>query len=170
MTVQSATSYLTEHQAAYAGMLADLQLYNTISKLNKTAATIPYGKGVVSEDEDGAQLPSSGDTALQFTGVVMYEINRAQLDATIPGVTPGEAGIPVDRDGTIITHGVEWVVAAGTVAKDDQAFLRLGATNNGDFANAAGSGATESVSIPNAKFLTGGDVGDLVQLSLGVGG
>lgn len=169
MTVQ--TTYSTTHQAAYAGMLVDLQLYNTTSKLNKGTAIIPYGKGVVTEDEDGAQLPDGTSTAAQFVGVVMYEINRAQVDPTIPGIAAAvEAGIPPDYEGTIITFGTVWVTAAATVAKDDPAFLRVGATNNGDFSNAAGSGATASVALTNAKFLTGGDAGDLVQLSLGLGG
>ena len=33
MAVQ--TTYATSHNAAYAGMLADEQLFNTVSKLNK---------------------------------------------------------------------------------------------------------------------------------------
>ena len=50
MAVQ--TTYATSHNAAYAGMLADEQLFNTVSKLNKsTTVTIPYGYGVVTDGD-----------------------------------------------------------------------------------------------------------------------
>lgn len=162
MTVQ--TSYSIDHGAAYAGMPADLQLCNVVSKLNASGATIEYGKAVATDTDAGkSRLVASGDTALDFNGVVMRELNRAYSD--------GETfGAPDGRDMSVISEGVVWVVAAATVAVDDQAYFRVGATQQGDFSNAAGSGGTASVLIPNAKFLTGGSAGDLVKLSLGLGG
>lgn len=161
MAVQ--TSYSIDHNAAIKGMVADQQVCNAVSKLNKGASVIPYGVGVVTDGEDGGALPVPASTADEFIGVVMYEINRAQADGAV-------AGIPENRDGSIVTHGVIWVEALATVAKDDDVFLRVGATDTGNFSNVASSGATLGVQIPGAKFLTGGDAGDLVKISLGIGG
>lgn len=161
MSVQ--TTYGIEHGAAYAGMIADLQLCNTVSKVNKGASTIAYGLGLVTDGENGAKVPVPASTAAQFVGVAQYELNRAQADG-------GVAGIPVDRDGSIVTHGVVWVEVLDTVAKDAPVYLRVGATNPGKFSGVVGTGATLGVLIAGAKFLTGGDAGDLVKISLGIGG
>lgn len=162
MTVQA--SYSTTHAAAYAGMIADQQLLNTVSKVNtEVSATIEYGKGVVRDGENGAKLPTSGSVTADFVGVVMRELNRAYAD----GAT---FGAPVDTDLTAVTSGGIWVKSASDgVVPGEAAFLRVGATNTGDFANAAGSSGTLSVAI-TGKFLTAGDTGDLVKLSLVIGG
>ena len=162
MTVQ--TSYSIDHAEAYAGMKADQQAINTVSKLNQSGATIVYGKAVATDTTEGnARLVATGDTTLDFNGVVMRELNRAYADGDT-------FGAPDDRDMTVITHGVVWVVAAEAVAVDEQAFMRVGATSQGDWSNAAGTGVTESILIVGAKFITAGAQGDLVKLSLSVGG
>lgn len=157
------TTYSSTHDKAYAGMVADLQALNTVSKLNKTGAIIGYGKGVVTDGEDAAKLGGTGLNAATFIGVVMRELNRAYADGETFGARD-------KQDMTVVTHGVIWVKAATTVAKDDKVFVRVGSTNTGDFSNAAGTAATESVEIPGAKFLTAGDTGDLVKISMGIGG
>jgi hypothetical protein len=162
MAVQ--TSYSIDHGAAYAGMLADQQVLNTVSKLNASGSTIEYGKAVATDTTAGnARLVSTGDTVLDFNGVVMRELNRAYA-------TGDTFGVPDNRDMTVITEGVVWVKAAATVAVDEQVYFRVGATNQGDFSNAAGTGVTESILLTGAKFLTAGDTGDLVKISVGLGG
>jgi len=161
MTVQ--TTYAIDHAEAYAGMKADQQINNTVSKLNKSGATIVFGKAVATDTEGSSRLVATGDTTLDFNGVVMRELNRAYDDGDV-------FGAPDDKDMTVITHGVVWVVAAEAVAVDEQAFMRVGATSQGDWSNAAGAGVTESISIVGAKFITAGAQGDLVKLSLGLGG
>ena len=160
MTVQ--TTYSINHAALFAGMINSLNPSTLISKLNKTASVIPYGKGVVSDGEDGADLPVPASTAAEFNGVVMYEINRAQADGDVAGGVPG-------NDMTVISHGRVAVVAHATVAKDDPVFLVVGANGPGDFSNVAASGGDLGVAISGAKFLTGGDAGDIVEISLGAG-
>jgi len=71
---------------------------------------------------------------------------------------------------TVVTTGPIWVRVLDTVVADAPVYLRVGATDAGDFSGIAGTGATAGVLIPNAKFLTGGDAGDLVKISLVVGG
>ncbi len=158
MTVQ--TTYAREHAAAYAGSPLSLLGIVTFSRLNKGASVIPYGKFVVTDGENGAKLPTSGSVSADVNGIAMYELNRAQKDGDVAGAVPNQFY-------TVISQGVVWVKAAATVVKDDPVFARVGATNNGDASNAAGSGATLSVAMAGAKFLTGGDAGDLVQVSLG---
>jgi len=165
MAVQ--TTYNTEHAAAYAGMPADGQLCNTVSRLNASGATIAYGLGVVTDTtvttSDAATVPTGASTAAQFNGVVMREVNRAYAD----GETFGALN---ERDMTVINQGVVWVEVLDTVAKDAPVYLRVGATGNGKFSGVVGSGATLGVLIPDAKFVSGGEAGDLVKISLGLGG
>ncbi len=162
MAVQ--TTYAINHGEAYAGLMADMNPAGLQSKINLDTVDIAYGKGVVTSGEDGAVLPTGASTAAEFIGVAMRELNRVTAN---PGTT---YAAPQDRDMTVLTHGIIWVTATETVVKDEDVFLRVGATNTGDFANAAGSGATLSVQIADAKFLTGGGTGDLVKISLGLGG
>lgn len=151
-----------DHGKAYAGMVADLQLVNTVSKLNKGTVGIAYGKGLVTDGEDGAKLPESGSTAAQFVGINKYELNRAR--------TSTETGATAKYDMTLVTAGVVWVTVLDTVAKDAPVYLRVGSTGTGNFSGVVGTGATAGVLIPNAKFVTGGTAGQLVKVSLVVGG
>ena len=160
MTVQ--TTYAIDHNEAYAGMKADQQVNNTVSKLNKSAANIEFGKAIASDGEDGGKLPLAV-AANTFVGVAMRELNRAIADGDALGAVP-------DRDFTVITHGAVWVTVLDTVAKDDPVYMRVGATDTGDFSGIVGAGVTLGVLLPNVKFLTGGDAGDLVKISIGVGG
>lgn len=152
-----------EHGVAYKGQLADMQARNKISKLNKSGATIEYGLGLVTDGEGAAKLPGDASTAAEFVGVLARELNRAYAD--------GETfGAQDKRDMTIVTHGVVFVEALDTVTKDADVYLRVGSTGRGNFSGIAGAGVTAGVQIAGAKFLTGGDAGDLVKVSLGIGG
>lgn len=156
-------SYDLNHGAAWAGMVADDQLANIISKLNTDTATIPYGKGVVADGVDGAKLPATGATAVNFVGVAVRELNRAY--------GAGDAfGAVVKKDFSVMTVGVIWVKVLEAVVARDPAFLRIGSTGPGDFCKTAGSAATESIAIPGAKFLTSASAGGLAKVSFVVGG
>ena len=155
--------YTINHGPAYAGMVADNEPYNIVSKLNTTANVIPFGKGVVASGEDGITVATAGSTAVDFVGVAAYTLNRAY--------NQGEAfGAQAKMTADIATMGVVWVKAAEAVTARDAVFLRVGATDTGDFSNAAGTGATLSVQIPNAKFLGTAAKGELVKISFVVGG
>lgn len=159
----TATSYGLNHDAAFTGMVADGQVANIVSKINDDTATVAYGKGVVRSGEKGFKAAVAASTANDFVGVLVRELNRSYAD--------GETfGAPVDRPASVLTAGVIWVTVAEDVAVGDAAFLRVGATQTGDFAKAAGSVATLSVAIPGAKFLTAATAGGLAKLSLVVGG
>jgi len=165
MTVQ--TSYSTTHGAAYAGMVADLQLCNTVSKLNKSSSvTIPFGYGVVSDGDDGAALPVDTSTAANFVGIARYELNRAYTTGQTMGAVPL-------YDFSVVTSGVVWVTAAADVDKDDPVYLIVGdgtGTNQGKLSNVIGATTTLAVLIPDAKWLDTVSSGALARISLNIGG
>lgn len=156
------TSYTTEHSKYYQGMSPNLELCNTVSRLNKGSDNIPYGKGVVTDGDDGAKLPATGATAAKFNGVVLRELNRAYGESETFGAKAG-------YDMTVVTFGPIVVKTLEAVSKDDDVYLRIGSTGTGDFCKSAGSGATESIKIPNAKFAASAGANELVVISLGVG-
>lgn len=155
------------HKVAYAGMVADLQLCNTVSKLNKsTTVTIPWAYGVVSDGDDGAKLPAAGDTAAKFVGVVRRTLNRAYPDGAALGAVP-------QYDYDVVTSGVIWVTARVAVAKDDPVFVVVGdgtGTNQGQFSNVVGATATLAVAVPDAKWVSSAAAGQLAKISLNIGG
>lgn len=155
-----------DHELAYAGMVADLQLCNGVSKLNKGTVNIPYGYGVVTDGDDGGALPTDSATANEFIGIVKYELNRAHLDSAPDGATPL-------FDMTVVSHGVVWVEALTGVAKDDPVFFVVGdgtGTNQGQFSNVIGAAATTAVQIVGAKWVSSAQAGSLAKISLGLGG
>ena len=165
MTVQ--TNYTTEHAQALAGMVFSLEVYNTVSKLNKGVAVIPHGLGVVTDGDNGAKSPISSSLATQFNGVVMYEINRARKDGDAVGAAVGQ-------DFTVVTQGEVWVTADLQVSKDDPVFLIVSdgtGAKQGLFSNVIGAAATLAVLIPGAKW-TSSTTGatQLAKISLGIGG
>ena len=143
MAVQ--TAYSINHAAKYAGMVNQMNPFDTVSRFNGTGATIGFGFGVVTDGTDGAKLPVAASTATQFIGVAMRELNRAYQDNETFGAKDA-------NDFTVVTSGRIAVVAGATVAKDEAVFLGVGSSVAGKFTNAAGTGVTLAVAIPNAKF------------------
>lgn len=166
------TAYSTVHNALYAGQLASMQIYNIVSKLNKsTTVTIPWGYGVVSDGDDGAKLPISTSTAAKFVGIVQRELNNA-YPVGVSGVTASFGAVPI-RSFAVITEGEVAVVPHANVAKDDPVYLIVGdgtGTFQGEFSNVVGTAATTAVLIPNAKWLTTTTAGQVGKLSLVIGG
>lgn len=154
------------HGVAYAGMVADGELSNAVSKLNKGTANIAYGLGVVTDGDDGAKLPVAGSTAAQFIGVVKRELNRAYTASDVFGAV-------AKRDMSVETVAPIWVTARVAVAKDDPVYLVIGdgtGANQGQFSNVVGAAATLAVLIPNAKWVSSAGAGALAKISLKIGG
>lgn len=154
-----------DHNAALAGMVADLRPCATVSKLNGTGSSIPFGTAVVSDGDDGMKVPVAASTAANFIGAVKRELNRANVD--------GDVGATDGYDATVVTHGVIWVTARVAVAKDDPVYVVVSdgtGTNQGEWSNVVGAAATLAVQITDAKWLTSAGAGELAQVSLGIGG
>lgn len=163
MTGIVATSYGLNHNPAYAGMVADGELANIISKLNDSTVTIRYGAAVVRSGEGTARYPTAASTSGDFIGVAVRELNRSYMDGQTFGAVPA-------KDFSVLTAGVIYVVAAEAVTVGAPAFFRVGSDGNGNFAASAGADDTLAVAIPNAKFVSAGAAGSLVKLSIVVGG
>lgn len=158
-----ATSYGLNHNPAYAGMVADGELANIISKLNVSDVVIRYGAAVIRDGETGARYPADDGIPNSFVGVAVRELNRSYMDGQVFGAVS-------KKDFSVMTVGVIWVRAAEAVTLNAPAFYRVGDDGLGDFAMAAGAGDTLAIAIPNAKFVTAGAAGSLVKLSIVVGG
>jgi hypothetical protein len=154
------------HGVAYAGMVADGELSNAVSKVNKGTVNIAYGLGVVSDGDDGAKLPVDTSTAANFIGVVKRELNRAYATGDVFGAV-------AKRDMSVETVAATWVTARVAVTKDDPVYLVVGdgtGTNQGQFSNVVGAAATLAVLIPNAKWVSSAGAGALAKISLKIGG
>ena len=128
------------HGVAYAGMVADGELSNAVSKVNKGTVNIAFGLGVVTDGDDGAKLPVAGSTAAQFIGIVKRELNRAYTATDVVGAV-------AKRDMSVETVAPVWVTARVAVAKDDPVYLVIGdgtGTNQGQFSNVVGAAATRA--------------------------
>jgi len=154
------TTYQRYYGDAFEGMKADMEAYNTVSKLNKGTTVIPFGRAVFTDGDDGMVLPATGATANEFIGITMRELTRAYTTAQ---ATPAIGAVP-DYDSTVFTMGIIWVRPAGAVAKDDPVYVVVA---DGTLSNAAGTG---NVLIPNAKFVSTAAAGALAKVSLVVGG
>lgn len=158
------TSYDLKHAKAIAGMVADGEVSNTISKVNKTAAIIPYGRFVARDGDDGVKALLAASTAADVVGVTRYEVNRAQADVAV-------AGVPVERDGSIVTMGAIWVESIGTVAAGSPVFAVVAQNaNTGKVAGAVGAAETLAVAVAGATFAEAAVAGQLAKVSLKIGG
>lgn len=154
------TSYNRYYGEAFEGMKADMEAYNTVSKLNKGNAVIPFGRAVFTDGDDGMNLPVTGSTAEQFIGITFRELTRAYTTAQ---ATPAIGAVP-KYDSTVMTMGVIWVRPAVAVVKDDPVYVIIA---DGTLTNVAG---TTNVLIPNAKFVSTAAAGALAKVSLVIGG
>lgn len=160
--------YELQHGKYVAGMVADGELNNTVSKVNKSAQTIQYGRFVSRSGDDGVVPVSGTDNAGNIVGVVRYELNRAQ------GLNGDVTGVPVDRDGSILTMGAVAVESITNAVAGAPVFVVIGdgsnAANLGKVANVAGTAANTAVALPNAIYAEAATAGKLVKISIKVGG
>lgn len=162
------TAYTINHQKWIAGMLADGEVNNNISKVNVSAQTLQYGRFVARAGDNGMNPLVAATTEANILGVLRYELNRAQ------GLTGDVAGCPPDRDGTVTTMGSIIVESITNAVAGAPVFAVVGNstvdTNIGKAANAAGTGADTAVAVPNAIYAEAAVAGQLARISLKVGG
>lgn len=159
--------YAIDHAKAYAGMVVDAQLNNSVSKVNTTDALVPFGVAVARSGVDGFELLTDSSTAVDVVGVLRRELNRAVTDGDVYGAMP-------ERDASVLTTGTIYVPVIEDVTAGEAAFVVIGNDTDldtvGHFSNAAGTAATTAVALPNAKFVSDAAEGDLAALSIVIGG
>lgn len=142
------------HKKAKKGLLGDTRKVDTIRCMNGTEDTIPYGVGVVRNENAEITMPTATSTAADFGGVTLLEYNR---DAV--------GGIPVRRDATLLSKGSIYVELLEDVEFDDDVYWRVGETGNGNFCKSAGEGETLSVKL-NYKYKYSAKSGEIIKLEL----
>lgn len=160
--------YTLNHGDRYAGMVVDAELNNSVSKLNKSSATVPWGVFVARDGDDGFKPVTDTTTAADIIGVLRRELNRAQLDGST-------GGAPADRDATVLTVGTIYVPTLGAVTAGQDVYAVIGtdaaaAPNPGIANNAAGTAATTGVKVAGAKFIETTSAAGLAAISLVIGG
>lgn len=150
--------YTINHGVAYAGMLADGELNNTVSRLNDTGAAIGYGLFVANDDDfDKMKLAGAGDTVIGVT--------RREMDHATP--TGGAFAIQDKATGGVVTVGAIWVQAAEVFAVGD---LVKNETTAGANLGKAIKATDDTDALPNMA-VTGYDADkQLVKISLRIGG
>jgi hypothetical protein len=149
-------------------MVVDAELNNSVSKLNKSSATVPWGVFVARDGDDGFKPVTDTTTAADIIGVLRRELNRAQVDGDT-------GGAPADYDASVLTMGTIYVPTLGAVTAGQDVYAVVGesgtaAANPGIANNAAGTGATTGVKIAGAKFLETTTAAGLAAISLVIGG
>lgn len=160
--------YTINHGDRYAGMVVDAQLNNSVSKLNTSSATVPFGRFVARDGADGFKPVADTTTAANVIGVLRRELNRANED----GAT---AGAPADRDASILTTGTIYVETLAAVSAGDPVYVVIGtsaapASKPGIASKAAGTAATTGVAIAGAKFIETTTAAGIAAVSLVIGG
>lgn len=132
------TSYRDELAPGLPGRLVNMEVSNTISRIVEDSAGIGFGVPIFQGAADNG-VSATGDV---FRGVTVADPGRFE-DTYTEGQTAG-----------VLTTGVIWVVAGGTVSAGDPALYDGGWETGAD-------------ALPGAVFDSSGGEGDLVKLRLG---
>jgi hypothetical protein len=134
------TTYTAAPAAGYAGMIADAT-DNTVMSKRITNGAVGFGLAV-------SRGAAAGESRL---GGTIYD------GITVADKADTEASYAIDDIAGVMVKGTIWVLAANTVTPADPPTFTLAT-------GVIGAGLVTA--IPNARFLTGGTVGQLVQLQL----
>ena len=155
MAVQG--GYTLNHGRAYAGMLADAQASNTVTRLNSTGAAIPFGRFVSTVGFSGMKLAGAGEAIAGVT--------RRILEHATPDV--GAFAIQDNIDGAVVTMGSIWVEATEVFAAGD---FVAAVTAAGADQGKASKAASAAAGVPNTVVVGYDADAKLVQVSMRVGG
>jgi hypothetical protein len=148
------TTYNSEYTAAFAGMVANMETRNVISRTVQDA-TLAFGVPVFQGALDNSVTATPGTA---FRGISIVEKNA--LPFTMTGGSLAASGMTYQQGDTagIITKGVVWVLASSVTVAGQQVYLTAG----GLYTDVA-SGDT---AIPGALFDDSVASGALVKIRL----
>lgn len=135
------TTYAAAPAVGYAGMIADTEFKTVLSKRIVNSAVVGFGLAV-------SRGANAGESRL---GGTIYD------GITVADKADADASYAIDEVGGVMVEGAIWVLAANTVTPADPPTFTLAT-------GVIGAGLVTA--IPNARFLTGGTVGQLVLLQL----
>lgn len=108
------TAYTDQVAPGFAGMVANAETSNRITRTNEDSASLPFGRAVFRGAQDHGCTATVG---AGFLGISIAHEALGLLAAATPDAFPQNASVP------IMTMGVIWVNASVAVAKGDQAYV-----------------------------------------------
>lgn len=139
------------------GAIANEETFNSISRTVETAAGLGFGQPAARS----ADTSAAGDhlCRLMVSGAAFLGI--AILNRAVPANAATPDQYPQYMAAALLTQGSIFVTAGATVAAGDDVYWDSATGLYG-----TSSGGT-NVAIPDARFETSGDSGDIVEVSLG---
>jgi hypothetical protein len=143
------TSYTDQVAPGYAGMVANAETSNRITRTIEDASGIAFGKAAFrgTGDHGCTATPTAGG----FLGITIAHEALGLVAGQTADVFPQYGNVP------ILTQGVIWVTAGASVADGEQAYV----TSAGAFTNVS----TSNVILPGFFFDTTAASGALVKLA-----
>ena len=143
------TSYTDQVAPGYAGMVANAETSNRITRTIEDASGIAFGKAAFrgTGDHGCTATPTTGG----FLGITIAHEALGLVAGQTADVFPQYGNVP------ILTQGVIWVTAGASVADGEQAYV----TSAGAFTNVS----TSNVILPGFFFDTTAASGALVKLA-----
>jgi hypothetical protein len=108
------TVYTDQVAPGYAGMVANAETSNRITRTNEDAASLPFGRAVFRGTGDHGCTATVG---AGFLGISIAHETLGLLAGATADAFPQFASVP------IMTLGVIWVNTSVAVAKGDQAYV-----------------------------------------------
>lgn len=112
------TTYTDQVAPGYAGMVANAETSNRITRTNEDATAVPFGRAAFRGTGDHGMTVTP--TAGGFLGIVIAHEALGLLAGATADAFPQYASVP------ILTMGVIWVNASVAVTKGDQAYVTSG--------------------------------------------
>ena len=143
------TTYTDQVAPGYAGMVANAETSNRITRTIEDAGGIAFGKAAFrgTGDHGTTATPTAGG----LLGITIAHEALGLIAGQTADVFPQYANVP------ILTQGVIWVTAGASVADGEQAYV----TSAGAFTNVS----TSNVILPGFFFDTTAASGALVKLA-----
>ena len=141
------STYAAGISDAVAGLVANMETSNTITRLCEDSGGVGFGKALFQGTNDN-QVTATASAA--FIGISIKDVTAIDDTADL---------YPQYDNVAVLNKGVVWVLAGGTVAAGEAVYV----DGSGDFIESA-SGAT---ALSGVTFDSSGSDGDLVRIRLG---
>lgn len=131
---------------AVAGMIANMETYNTVTRTVETAAGIAFGKPA---------FQGTADDEVAVTGTAILGITVRDVTLDVVNADKYVEG----ASAAVMTQGVIWVTAGEAVAAGDPVYVTAA---DGTFKKTASG----NVAMANARFDTSASNGGLVKVAI----
>lgn len=158
------TSYSIDFAPAFAGMLADLNDFESLTALLEGAQAIPFGIGLTKGAADqGYRLPAAPTDLIAGIGIHTHARDNIGFSA----ILPANAGVKPGQIFTVLYRGFLYVQTEEAVSALSPVFCRFAAGAGGVQPGAFRASADTNTAAPvkGARFLSSGVAGSIVKVS-----